>query len=135
MNTKILDNCKIRKKELTYEIKKDDLIEILPINGGNLFLYCYLSDIEKIFQYPNVFNITVNIKNLQKEDIYVGITKLLEKNFKEDNFVPFETNVTNISNLITEGVQYKMGTSEHTCYLRKVPDKPLLMLCTGFKEG
>ena len=135
LNTKILDNCKIRKKELICKIKKDDLIEILPKNGGNLFLYFYWPDMQKILQYPNVFNITVNIKNLKKEDIYIGIDKLLENNFEEDNFVPFETNITNISNLITEGAQCKLGENNFTCFLRKDLDKPLLMLCTGFKEG
>ena len=135
LNTKIFANYKIKKKELICEIKKEDLIEILPINGGNLFLYSYSSEDSEINKYPNVLNIIVNIKNLQKEDIYVGINKILNKNFQVDSFVPLETNVTNISNLITEDGQYKLGENEYTCYLKKDPDKPLLLLCTGFKKG
>ena len=133
-NRKILDNCTIQKKELICEINKEDLIGILPMNGGNLFLYYYWPKNSTINQYPNVLNITVNIKNLQKENIYVGINRLLDNELREDNFVPFETNVTNISNLITDGVQCNMAENENTCFLRKDPDKPLLLLCTGFIE-
>ena len=133
LNTKILNNCKINEKELICEIKKEDLVEILQMNGGNIFLYYFCPDDDQIKTYPNVFTITVNIKNLKKEDIYVGITKLLINTLKENNFVAYESNVTNISNIITE--QYKIGKSNYTCYLKKDPDKPLLMLCTGFTEG
>ena len=136
LNRKILNNCKINEKELICEMKKEDLIGILPMNGGNLFLYYYIPKHDEIKQYSNVLNITVNIKNLQKEDIYVGITKLIYDDFMEDNFVPFETNITNIPNLITEAGQYivEEEEEEYTCYLRKDPDKPLLLLCTGFSE-
>ena len=89
LNTKILNNCKINEKELICEIKKEDLVEILQMNGGNIFLYYFCPDDEQIKTYPNVFTITVNIKNLKKEDIYVGITKLLINTLKENNFVAF----------------------------------------------
>lgn len=104
LNIKLLNNCEINEKELTCEIKKEDLIEILQKDGGNLFLY-YWKKYSEIQQYENVI-ITVNAKNIQKEDIYVGINKLLDNTLQEGNFVSYETNVTNISNLITEGGQY-----------------------------
>ena len=132
LNTKILNNCKVKEKELLCEIKKEDLIGILQINGGSLFLYYFFptEDIRLYKQYPNVFNIIVNVKNLEKEDIYVGINKLLSSALRINDFIPIETNITNISNLITEGGQYKLGESNYTCYLQKDLDKPLLMLCT-----
>ena len=128
-------NCKAQKKELICEIKKEDIIEILPINRGNMYIYYHYQSLGMIDKYPNVLDIKVNIENLQKEKIYVGISKLLDKDIKEDNLVSFETNVTDISNLITEGSQCKMGTNQYTCFLRKDPDKPLLFLCTGFQQG
>ena len=133
LNTKMLDNCKVTGKKLICQTKKEDLIKILPINGGNLFLYYYISGDKDIKQYPNVFNIKINIKNLKKETIYVGINKLLNFDLKEYGFAAFETNITIISNIITE--QYKVNTNNYTCYLKKDPDKSLLMLCTGFKKG
>ena len=133
LNIKLLNNCEINEKELTCEIKKEDLIEILQKDGGNLFLY-YWDKNSEIQKYENVI-ITVNAKNIQKEDIYVGINKLLDNTLQEGNFVAYETNVTNISNLITEGGQYKIGENEYTCYLKKDPNKPLLILCTGFAKG
>ena len=133
LNTKILDNCKNKEIELIYEITKDDLIEILPNNGGKLFVYYYWPRENAIYQYENVYNITVNIRNFKKVDIFVGINKILDNVLRENNFVTFETNVTNILNLISE--QYKITKTEYTCYLKKDQDKPLLMLYTGFKKG
>ena len=63
-NRKMLNNCKVKKKELICEIKNEDLIGILPMNGGNLLLYYFEPEYEKIMQYRNVYNITINIKNL-----------------------------------------------------------------------
>ena len=91
LNTKILHNRKVKEKELICEIKGEDLIGILQINGGNIFLYYYLPRYFDIRQYENVFNIIVNVKNLQKEDIYVGIHKIRDKSLREDDFVAFET--------------------------------------------
>ena len=135
LNTKILDDCEVKGKELICKVKKEDLIEILPINGGNLFLYCFWKSHDVTKQYKNVFNIIVNIKNLKKEDLYIGINTILEKNIPEGNFVPFETNVTNVPNLISEGSKCKLNENDYTCFLRKDPDKPLLFLCTGFTNG
>ena len=137
INTKMLDKCKVNEKKLICDIAKEDLIGILQINGGNLFLYYYSFSYNYYDnnQYPNVFNITVNIKNLQKEDIYIGINKLLDNNLKQGNFVPFETNATNTQNLITELFQCKLGNNEYTCFIKKDTDNPLLFLCTGFQGG
>ena len=133
-NKKML-NCKAQKKELICKIKKEDIIEILPNNGGNMHIYYHKTSFVMIDKFPNVLDITVNIKNLQKERIYVRISKLLDKDIKQDNLVPFETNVSDISNLTTEGSPFKIGTNQCNCFLRKDPDKPLLFLCTGFKQG
>ena len=137
LNSKILSNCQVKEKEIICEIKKEELIKILPREGGNLFLYYslsddFLGDIE-IQQYPNVLNITVNIENIDKEDIYIGINKFMYIVLKQGNFVPFETNVTNVSNLITE--EFKITEEEYSCFLKKEINNPLLILCTGFKSG
>ena len=68
LNIKLLDNFENNEKELTCEIKKEDLIEILPKDGGNLFLY-YWDKYSKIQQYENVI-ITVNAK-IYKKKIYM----------------------------------------------------------------
>ena len=136
LNTKILDNCYTKEKELICQIKKEDLIGILPTNGGNLFLYFYLPG-RSVYgndeQYKNVLNIAVNVKNLTKENIYVGINKILDNALQADNFAAFETNVTNISNLITDMGQCKLGEKDYSCYLKKDPDKPLLILFYFFE--
>ena len=136
LNTKILDNCYTKEKELICQIKKEDLIGILPTNGGNLFLYFYLPG-RSVYgndeQYKNVLNIAVNVKNLTKENIYVGINKILDNALQENNFAAFETNVTNISNLITDMGQCKLGEKDYSCYLKKDPDKPLLILFYFFE--
>ena len=59
LNRKFLTNYKVKEKELICEIKKEDLVEILPVNGGNLFLYFYwireLYERNEIQQLSNVF--------------------------------------------------------------------------------
>ena len=137
LNRKILNNYKVTGKELICEIKKDDLIEILPMNGGNLYLYSFSPENTDYYmqKHINVLNIKVYIKNLKKTDIYVEINKILDKTLQNNNFVSFETNVTNISDLITEEGLCKLNENNYTCYLKKEWDKPLLLLCKGFNEG
>jgi len=46
-----------------------------------------------------VLDIIINYNIDKKEDVYIKITELKEKNLDINNFVAYETNVTDISNI------------------------------------
>ena len=127
-----LDNCKEKDKELTCFIQKDKLLEIMQdsrvvsreviiIDNNNLVNYCYL-----------VKEIEINYYGIQKEDVFVGITKLIENKFDVLKGITYETNVTNISNVLMGFQSFPMifgNFGNIHCFFRKYEDSPLLLIC------
>ena len=66
--------------------------------------------------------------------MYVKITKLLTNNIETDNFIAYETNVTNIPSVIGS-IFYlnftgrEKDTLDFGCFFKKGEYNPLLLLC------
>ena len=141
-NYMFLNNCE----------KDNNIIECL-INKNNLF--GYLSPHQKTVPISYFRNETHTINELllipinivlnytNKEDIFVGITKLLINNTDGRGVIAYETNVTNISNyyLINEGFNLTFiktdnnNSIEFECHFMKYDANPLLLLCFATEEG
>jgi hypothetical protein len=131
-NSEILDNCKEENNELTCIIQKDILLEIMP-NDTSLFNLAYSDNNSYNFQfYLNVEYIIINYYGIEKEDIFVGINKLIENKLGFGDFAIYETNVTNISNFRSGFNSFSLkfeGVEENYCFFRKYDDTPVLLLC------
>ena len=133
-----LDKCSVENKELACPFNKSEL-------GGHHFEYN--SDMEFYIYYPYI-NYTgepvipiptvdlIFIKyNLPKIDLKITISKLLDKYIDELNIITYEveTNVTNISNLVSEilnlNFEYADGPKRHECFFKKTNENPLYLLC------
>ena len=130
---KIINRCNKNIKEIECNIKKDDLLEMLSYNGKIFSLGYYNFKIEPM-NFINILDIIINIDNYQKENVYVEITKLLENTVELNNFFAYETNVTDISNIIIKQFSYN-NLSTDFCFLRKYPEKPLIFMCLAQIEG
>ena len=133
-NLEILDNCKVENNELICLIQKKTLLEIMPNPTGNFYLiYCDNKNYDSTF-YRLVDKIIINYYGIEKEDIFIGINKLVEDKLGSDSFVAYETNITNIPNFRTGLISFSLkfgGVEEHYCGFKKYDDTPLLLLC-GF---
>ena len=130
LNFIILDDCSIEKKNLICKLDKNKLLE--QNNNQTFKVYYY----DQIYGFPElhlIFGISFN-SNIEKENIYVNITNLLQSNFDYNNYVAYETNVTDISNVITD---LFLIDSELTikCFLKKSELSNLLMLCQWNASG
>ena len=73
---------------------------------------------------------------MPKEDIFVGITKIVEKVGDGNSFIAYETNITDITNVrpdiygfILPFVKENGEESESICTFRKYDNTPLYLLC------
>ena len=95
----------------------------------------------KIFQFELNFGIVIS-SNLTKETINVDIKKLLEKDAGMGTFIAYETNVTNIPNIISKEFKLRFLNRESDsqyegdkyCNFKKTIGQPLLIICQ-FQEG
>ena len=129
----ILDNCKLQKNELVCPITRNQILA----TGSFYELYIQFLNHNKIlYDFWLVPNVEVTYL-FPKEDIYVGITKLIEKNVYKTTFAVYETNVTDMINIRpqiqsfsldfeTEDGKTKYG---NMCTLRKYDNNPLYLLC------
>ena len=97
----ILDKCSIERKELICQINKEKIEEIFSSNEEKLGLLFYSFNIsEDIRLRLGDYNDGIYVNySLSKKDIYIQITNLLQNTIDIQNFVTYETNVTNISNV------------------------------------
>ena len=96
LNFILFIDCSQENDELTCHIKKNDLEKIMTINEGSLYISCQ----DQKFDLVPYIKVTYN--NLEKIDVYVGISKLLVNAVEHDTLIAYETNVTQISNVYTE---------------------------------
>ena len=81
-------------------------------------------------------NITINSNNINKENIYIKITNLLESTIDKNNFIGYETNITSISNIITYPFKLSFGDNmECSCLMKKTSEKPLFLICNMDQKG
>ena len=75
--------------------------------------------------------------NVQKIDVYVKITKLLSNYIEINNYIAYESNVTNIPAVMNSNFNLDfIGSKEISlqCFLRKGNNGPLLLLCETNKQ-
>ena len=90
------NKCNITENDISCIISKEQIENILAYSG-EVFQLKYLPT---LFPLENSFDITINYYNKsKKEDIYVGIKKLLEKNICKGCYAAYETNITSLSKI------------------------------------
>ena len=130
----ILNDCKIQGKNLNCKIEKNKIEEVLSYSGQKFKCYYYNNNLGRPFELPNIFDIKINYNINEKENVYIKIVKLLDNYIDLNNFIPYETNITSITNVIS-GEFIINSTTEFTCMIKKSSEKPLLILCHGKNEG
>ena len=119
-NYAALDNCKINDTELKCEVSKNKFEEIL-IKNNEIFKIKIINDNVGLINMDFVLNITINYLINKKIDIYIGITRSLCDVAVVNSPYAFETNVTDIPNIIS-------GLND-TYFFKKTKGNPLLLLC------
>ena len=131
----VLTRCMIESKNLICKMEKAEFEEYLPYSNLKFKLKYYNHETQTN-SFPNVYDIDINYNILIKEDIYVGITKLLDNTIDIYNYITYETNVTNINDIFSGEFIYNISeTIQPKCHLKKTKDKPLLILCSTISQG
>ena len=110
-------------------MSKQKLEEILTLNNEQFRLVA-INNKYGIIQLSYTGNITFNYDISNKEEIYVGITKILNNMTDEGTPIAFETNISSIQNLNS----YIFEDNEGKCYFKKNKVDPLILLCL-YKSG
>ena len=134
LNAIVIDQCQIFDKELICNVKKEKLEEYL---GQNMEIYRLIAFVESfgIFSLNNILGIVIENNITIKENIYIEITKLLKNNYRRRDYITYETNVTDISNIHSFPFNIDFNSSSLGCIFKKTDDKPLLLLCEARNEG
>jgi hypothetical protein len=123
----ILDKTEIQNKEIICYNKKEKLEEKLQEDQEEFFISAYVDSVG-IAYLGAISYITIKKKDFHKDCIYVGINKLLYKTATRREYVAFETNITNISNVLTKEVYLTIKRIDFRFILKKTEQKPLLLL-------
>ena len=75
-NYAVLDNCQNNTNEIICTIPKNKLEEILTFSGEQ-FKIGNMNDDIGLFPFDFVFHININYCNIEKEDLFIGITKTI----------------------------------------------------------
>ena len=119
-----LDECSQKGKEMKCIIKKQTIEKVLANNVQTFFLK-YKSDYVNAlsFSYSKfklVFDIVVTDNTIQKKDVYVYVTKLLEHNISNRSLFTFETTITDIDDFTSKNFQLTYnGANTFQCFLKK----------------
>lgn len=87
------------------------------------------------------YDIIINFDNIQKEDVFIKITKLLDNRADNSSFIAYETNITNISDVFSDKFEldfeddYQNKTFNFTCRIKKSINTNLLIYCLMSKGG
>lgn len=132
-----LDNCNFENEELKCFISKS-ILDQTTLQNGDYIRVCYFEN-GYGFKIPfSVSRIYIYYLNLKKENIYVGITKLIDNMLDYKLFVAFETNVTNIPTISTHLKKIKIPFKDNqklSCGFKKYDEYPLLLLCSISENG
>ena len=89
-------------------------------------------------EFAFVYDIIINFDNIKKEDVFIGINKLLDNNVNRNTFMAYETNITNISDVISDSFNLNFsnyGQISLNCRIKKSGQKPLLIICLMSEKG
>ena len=130
------DSCQKKNNELICNLSKNKLLEIMKSSNdrfiigyiGNSYLPGYLDFIREFY---------INFYNVDKKDVFVGISKLLENQAGKASFITYETNVTNIPNNLLGGNGFNLEFDNYDsfCFFRKYDNSPLLIICSIHNIG
>ena len=128
-----LDHCKVERSEIKCNVAKHEFEAIMRENEESFKIY-YSRDETTMERITFIRNIEVQY-NLQKEDIYLTITKLLEDVGDRYTYIAYETNVTDIQNVFTScDFNLPFDNGNLGCGFRKYNGSPLLILCYSYYE-
>ena len=131
-----LDECSREGKELKCIIRKK-IIEKFLANNTQTFSLEYKSNNENILclgfnVFQSVLEIIIIDNTVKKKDINVNVTKILEKNIYGGSMIAFETNVKDIDDFTSSFFDLIYNSKkELNCFLKKVAENPLLILCSS----
>ena len=133
-----LDNCTQENKELICSLEADNLLQIMA-STSNSFYPLYIDNNYNVDLFNLVNTIYINYYNVEKEDVFVRITKPLQNIASKFSCFAYETNVTDISNVLIRRDMFNMDfeneykneeeTNNGYCTFRKYENNPLLLLC------
>ena len=131
----VLYDCETKSNELICLIQKDKLLQIMSGNKQQ-FSITYITSNYLLGPLFLVKDITINNYGIEKEDLFVGITKLIDDKCDIFKGIVYETNITNISNILMGFSSFKMKfeNTEYKpdCFFRKYENTPLLLICQMF---
>ena len=127
-----LDNCEKIDKELICKISKEKIEETL-ISSKEKFKLLLINDTNGLINCVHVFPITINYQDIQKEVIYIKLEKILGRITEAFTSVAFETNVTEIPNLISDNSNIIQNS--YSSYFKKMTGKKLILFAKYNIEG
>ena len=140
----ILDKCSLENKELTCSFDNSELEGNYFDNYIGMEFYIYYPYInstgEPLIPITTIDRILIKY-NSPKIDLKITIGKPIDKYIDELNFITheIETNVTNISNLVSDEFRLKFEYADYTriheCFFKKTNENPLYLLCNCLKNN
>ena len=131
----VLDNCKQENDELICTLTKKQVEENLVQFEGNTFLEVeYSNSNYRIKKFPFIPKIDI-IHNIQKKDINVLITKLIQNVGEHDTPIAYETNINDLENVYMDLESFDLTFESEKeekkagCGFRKYDNNPLLLVC------
>ena len=101
-----------------------------------MFIIAYINSNYRFGPLVLVKDIEINYYGINKEDVFVGITRLIDYSYDIFKSTVYETNITNITNVLMGLFSFSMkfeGIEEEVdCCFRKYENTPLLLLCQVF---
>ena len=146
LNYIFLLECKNEKNILKCPITKKDLLAYFPgSNSKNKISYLNTTDYEQ-YSLLLIGEINIELKDIPKKDVFIGIKKLLVDTNEHDVPIAYETNVTDISNYYMLGKGFDItflnknnegieSEKEAECNFMKYDNNPLYLICFLNKEG
>ena len=133
---KINLDCNDATTEVICNISKNEITQILSYNGEK-FNIIQKIDNEGTLPFYSIFDIIINYPNVQKTDINIEITNLLTSIVELNNFIIYETNITNISSITTNYFNIAPNRNDViNCLFKKNNKKDkLLLLCLASNPG
>jgi len=137
----ILENCQQQNDELICRITRAELEKTLSekIEYASISYENYIS---RQKSFPLIPYITIIYDNIQQTDVFVGIKKLIENKAESDTYIAYETNVTNINEVLNLNafdlefeIEGQTEKKEAECSFRKYEETPLLLVCLAVGYG
>ena len=136
INHIVLDKCNKNGKDITCSVTKERIEEILGKNDQEYGLTYIDENIGIAFILNNVLNIKINYESIEKENVYIQITNVLENKTSVGDFAAYQTNVTKISNVISNIFLFNVREGvDIPCFMKKSEDKHLIILCRILNKG